>query len=115
MTQNFITCDRDQDLLLPPSLKDWLPDDHLAWFVLDAVDELDLSDFYADYREDGWGAAAHDPKMMVALFISAYSIGVRSSRPIQPPGQEDVAFRLIGAGQAPDHSPIARLLARREH
>ena len=46
-TQNFIACDRDQELLLPPSLKDWLPNDHLAWFVLDAVDELDLADFYA--------------------------------------------------------------------
>ena len=53
-TQNFIACDRDQELLLPPSLKDWLPDDHLAWFVLEAVDELDLSTFYASYRADGW-------------------------------------------------------------
>jgi transposase len=114
MAQNFLTCDRDQELLLPPSLKDWLPSDHLAWFVLDAVDELDLSDFYADYREDGWGAAAHDPKMMVALFIYAYSIGVRSSRQIERRCQEDVAFRVICAGQTPDHSTIARFLDRHE-
>jgi len=114
MAQNFLTCDRDQELLLPPSLKDWLPGDHLAWFVLDAVDELDLSDFYADYREDGWGAAAHDPNMMVALFIYAYSIGVRSSRQIERRCQEDVAFRVICAGQTPDHSTIARFLDRHE-
>src|SRR2546428_7123385 len=114
MAQNFLTCDRDQELLLPPSLKDWLPGDHLAWFVLDAVDDLDLSDFYADYREDGWGAAAHDPKMMVALFIYAYSIGVRSSRQIERRCQEDVAFRVICAGQRPDHSTIARFLDRHE-
>jgi transposase len=113
-TQNFIACDRDQELLLPPSLKDWLPDEHLAWFVLDAVDELDLSDFYADYRADGWGGAAHDPKMMVALFIYAYSIGVRSSRQIERRCTEDVAFRVICAGQTPDHSTIARFLDRHE-
>jgi transposase len=114
MTQNFITCDRDQDLLLPPSLKDWLSSDHLAWFVIDAVDELDLSEFYADYRADGWGAAAHDPKMMVALFIYAYSIGARSARQIERRCQEDVAFRVICAGSTPDHSTIARFLDRHE-
>jgi transposase len=114
MAQNFLTCDRDQDLLLPPSLKDWLPDDHLAWFVLDAVDELDLSDFYASYREDGWGAAAHDPKMMVALFIYAYSIGVRSARAIECRCHDDVAFRVICAGQTPDHATIARFRVRHE-
>ena len=107
-TQNFIACDRDQELLLPPSLKDWLPDDHLAWFVLESVDELDLSDFYASYRADGWGGAAHDPKMMVALYIYAYSIGVRSARAIERRCQEDVAFRVICAGQTPDHATIAR-------
>ncbi|MDP9261182.1 MAG: transposase, partial [Actinomycetota bacterium] len=113
-TQNFIACDRDQDLLLPPSLKDWLPNDHLAWFVLDAVDELDLSDFYASYRADGWGGAAHDPKMMVALFIYAYSIGVRSARTMERRCTEDVAFRVICAGQTPDHATIARFLKRHE-
>ena len=114
MAQNFLTCDRDQDLLLPPSLKDWLPDDHLAWFVIDAVDELDLSDFYADYREDGCGAAAHDPKMMVALFIYAYSTGVRSARQIERHCLEDVAFRVICAGQTPDHATIGRFKQRHE-
>jgi hypothetical protein len=59
MAQNFLPCDRDQELLLPPSLREWLPEDHLAWFVLDAVAELGLEPFYASYRRDGWGAAAH--------------------------------------------------------
>ena len=68
MAQNFIACDREQELLLPPSLREWLADDHLAWFVLDAVAEMDLGAFYASYRDDGWGRAAHDPAMMVALF-----------------------------------------------
>jgi hypothetical protein len=67
MPQNFIGCDRDQGLLLPPSLKEWLPESHLAWFVLEAVGELDLDAFYGDYRQDGHGRAAHDPAMVVAL------------------------------------------------
>lgn len=58
MAQNFLPCDRDQELLLPPSLREWLPEDHLAWFVLDAVAELDLGAFYLAYRHDGWGRAA---------------------------------------------------------
>src|SRR5919108_2190283 len=114
MAQNFLICDREQPLLLPPDLHDWLDEDHLAWFVIDAVDELDLSEFYADYRDDGWGAAAHDPKMMVALFIYAYSIGVRSARKIERHCQVDVAFRVICAGSTPDHSTIARFLDRHE-
>jgi transposase len=113
-TQNFIACDRDQELLLPPSLKDWLPNDHLAWFVLEAVDELDLSAFYSTYRADGHGRAAHDPSMMVALYIYAYSVGVRSSRAIERRCHEDVAFRVICANQAPDHATIARFRARHE-
>jgi hypothetical protein len=55
MAQNFIACDREQELLLPPSLREWLPDGHLAWFVLDAVGEMDLGAFYAGYRDDGHG------------------------------------------------------------
>ncbi len=114
MPQNYIPCDRDQELLLPPNLKDWLPQDHLAWFVLEAVDELDLGRFHASYRADGWGRAAHDPKMMVALYVYAYSIGVRSARAIERRCHEDVAFRVICAGQAPDHATIARFRARHE-
>ena len=83
MAQNFLACDRDQELLLPPSLREWLPEEHFAWFVIDAVSELDLSAFFASYRVDGHGRAAHDPAMMVALLLYAYAIGERSSRRIE--------------------------------
>ncbi len=83
MPQNFLPCDRDQSLLLAPDLRDWLPEDHLAWFLIDAVAELDLSAFLGDYRSDGHGRAAHDPEMMVALLIYSYATGERSSRKIE--------------------------------
>src|SRR3954466_3382818 len=114
MAQNFIACDREQELLLPPSVRDWLPEEHLAWFVLDAVGEMDLGAFYAGYRDDGHGRAAHDPAMMVALFVYAYAIGVRSSRAIERRCHDDVAFRVITANQAPDHATIARFRVRHE-
>lgn len=114
MAQNFLPCDRDQQLLLPPSLREWLPEDHLAWFVLDAVDEIDLSAFYGAYREDGWGRAAFEPAMMVALLLYAYAIGERSSRGIERRCREDVAFRVITANRVPDHATVARFRARHE-
>src|SRR4051812_30801210 len=77
MGQNFIGCDREQELLLPPSLREWLPEGHLAWFVIDAVAEMDLTGFYAAYRADGHGRAAHDPAMMVALLLYSYAVGER--------------------------------------
>ena len=73
MAQNFVACDREQELLLLSSLREWLPEGHLAWFVIDAVAELDLSAFYGAYRADGHGRAAHDPAMMVALLLYAYA------------------------------------------
>jgi transposase len=110
--QNFIACDREQALLLPPSLRDWLPAGHLAWFVLDAVAELDLTAFYADYRADGHGRPAHDPAMMVALVLYGYAVGQRSSRRIERCCVEDVAFRVIAANLVPDHATIARFIER---
>ena len=83
MAQNFLTCNRDQPLLLPPDLRDWLPADHLAWFVIEAIDELDLEPFYAAHRSDGHGAPAHEPKMMVGLLAYSYAVGERSSRGIE--------------------------------
>jgi transposase len=115
MAQNFVACDREQELLLPPSLREWLPQDHLAWLVLEAVGELDLSAFYRAYRDDGHGRAALDPAMMVALLLYAYAIGVRSSRAIERRCREDVAFRVITANRAPDHATVARFRARHEH
>jgi transposase len=114
MAQNFLTCDRNQTLLMPPDLRDWLDEDHLAWFVIDAVAELDLEPFYASYRADGHGAAAHDPRMMVTLFAYAYAVGERSSRGIERRCREDVAFRVICANQAPDHATIARFRVRHQ-
>jgi transposase len=115
VAQNFLPCDRAQELLLPPSLREWLPQDHLAWFVLDAVDEIDLSAFYGAYREDGWGRAAFEPAMMVALLLYAYAVGERSSRTIERRCREDVAFRVITANRIPDHATIARFRVRHEH
>jgi transposase len=88
MSQNFLACDREQELLLPPSLREWLPDDHPAWFVIDAVAEMDLAAFYA-YRADGHGRAADDPAMMVALLLYVYAVGERSSRRIERRCVED--------------------------
>jgi transposase len=112
--QNFIACDREQELLLPPNLREWLPEDHLAWFVLDAVEEIELSAVHDAYRADGWGRAAFDPKMMVALLLYAYAVGERSSRGIERRLREDVAFRVIAVNQAPDHATIARFRVRHE-
>ncbi len=114
MAQNFIACDREQELLLPPSLREWLPEGHLAWFVLDAVAAMDLAPFVAGYRHDGWGRAAHDPAMMVALLVYGYAIGERSSRRIERRCHDDVAVRVITANQAPDHTTIARFRQRHE-
>ncbi len=108
MAYNFLPVERDQLYLMPPSVTDWLDEDHLAFFVLDAVDEMDLDPFYAKYREDGCGAPAYDPKMMVALLIYAYCLGVNSSRQIERACQVDVAFRVVAANQIPDHTTIAR-------
>lgn len=111
---NFASVDRDQLMLMPPSVADWLPEDHLAWFVIDVVAELDLSEFLLAYRADGRGGVAYDPSMMVALLVYAYSIGERSSRRIERRCVEDVAFRVIAANQAPDHATIARFRAVHE-
>ena len=114
MAQNFIACDRDQELLLPPSLREWLPEGHLAWFVIDAVAALDLRPFYVIYRDNGQGRAAHDPAMMVAVLLYSYAIGERSSRRIERRCIEDVATRVICANQCPDHTTVARFRQRHE-
>src|SRR5271170_6318852 len=114
MPQNFIACNRDQELLLPPNLKEWLPEDHLAWFVLAAVEEIDVSVFLAAYRADGHGRPAHDPAMMLALLLYAYCKGQRSSRQIEFACVENVAYRVIAANQRPDHTTIARFRQRHE-
>lgn len=114
MTQNFLSCDREQELLLPPSLREWLGEDHVVWCVLDAVETMDLTGFYGAYRADGHGRAAHDPAMMVALLLYSYACGERSSRRIERRCSEDVPTRVICANRVPDHTTIARFRARHE-
>ncbi len=108
MAYNFLPCDRNQAYLLPPSLVDWLPEDHLAWFVLDAVEQIDLAQFYKKYRADGVGNSAFQPSMMAALWIYSYCTGERSSRKIEKYCQTDIAYKVITANQQPDHSTISR-------
>ena len=114
MPQNFLSGDRDQPLLLPPDLRDWLPENHLAWTILDVVAEMDLTAFYRDYRADGHGRAAYEPAMMVALLLYAYARGERSSRGIERECEEDIAYRVIAVNQRPDHATIARFVQRHE-
>jgi transposase len=114
MPRNFLACDREQSFLLPPDVREWLPEEHLAWFVLDAVGVMDTAAFYAVYREDGHGRAAYEPSMMIALLLYCWSRGVRSARRIERACLEDVACRVIAAQQRPDHATIARFVVRHE-
>jgi transposase len=114
MAYNFLACDRDQPFLLPPDLRDWLPANHLAWFILDVVDQLNLGPFLAAYRADGHGRAAYDPKALLGVLLYAYCLGVRSSRQIERRCSEDIPFRVLAANQTPDHVTIARFRVRHE-
>jgi len=108
MRKRFRVCDLNQPFLLPPSLQDWLPEGHLAGFVADLSEELDLSSIYATYaRKDGRGQAAYHPLLLVRLLIYAYCLGVMSSRRIERATYEDVAFRYLAADQHPDHDTVA--------
>jgi transposase len=112
MAHNFLRAERDQPFLLPPDLRDWLPADHLAWFVLDVVDQLDLAPFYGAHRADGHGHPAYDPKLLLGVLLYAYCVGVRSSQQVERRCIEDLAFRVLAANQAPDHVTIARFRVR---
>jgi transposase len=114
MSQNFLSCDRGQVLLMPPSLADWVEDDHLVWTVVGAVEKMDLTGFYGAYRANGQGRAAYDPEMMVQLLMYSYARGNRSSRGIERACREDVTYKLISALRAPDHSTIAEFRRRHE-
>jgi transposase len=114
MAYNFLRGDRDQPYLLPPDLRDWLPEGHLAWFILDVVDQLDLEPFLRAYRADGHGHPAYDPKMLLGMLLYAYAIGVRSSRQIERRCREDLAFRVLAGNQLPDHVTVARFRVRHQ-
>src|SRR4030043_207537 len=114
MAYNLIESNREQMYLMPVSLQDWLPEGHLAWFMLDAVEAIDLTKFYLKYRADGWGRAAYDPQMMVSLLLYAFCLGVRSLRQIERGCEVDVAFRVIAGNLRPDYSTICRFRSGNE-
>jgi len=105
--------DLDQQYLLPPSVRDWLPQDHLAWYIHDAVESLDSDQLLDRYRVCGKGELAYDPRMMLRVLIYAYCTGVFSSRKIAKQLEDSVPFRVLAANQMPDHRTICRF--RAEH
>ena len=113
MGKSFRSDDLNQSLLLPPSLHDWLPENHLARFLVDVVETLDLSAIHASYDAgDGRGQSAYAPAMMVRVLLYGYSTGTYSSRKIQSKTFEDVAFRFLSADEHPDHSTLAEFRKR---
>ena len=105
MKTRFKPCERKQMLLLPPSIMDWLPEEHLVHFIIDVVEQLDLSNIYSSYDSRS-GQPPYDPTMMTALLLYAYCVGVPSSRQIEKRTYEDVAFRMLTANRHPDHDSI---------
>jgi transposase len=97
----------EQDLLLPPSLRDWLPEDHLAYFVSDLIDQLDLSAITAVYEDEERGYPPYHPVMLTKVLVYGYCVGVFSSRRIQRRLLEDIPFRVLAAGNEPDFRTIA--------
>ena len=114
MAKGYLTVDRDQPFLLPPDVREWLPREHLAWYVLDAVAALDTSGFHASRRLGGVGRRGYDPDMLLALLVYCYSQSVRSSRRIEQLCVQDVACRVICGNRVPDHTAIARFRADNE-
>jgi transposase len=113
MAKTFRPYVPEQELLLPPSVKDWLPADHLAYFVSDLVDELDLSAIVASYEAEERGFPPYHPVMLTKVLLYAYCVGVYSSRKIERRLIEDVAFRMLAAGNQPDFRTISEF--RRRH
>jgi transposase len=113
----FINADRDSDYLLPPSVDEWLPEDHLARFVVEVIEQMDLSEFTRQYA--GRGSAAHHPTVLLALLIYGYASGVHSSRKIERATYDSLAFRYVAANTHPDHDTLAtfrrRFLVQIEH
>lgn len=113
MAKSFLPYQVDQHLLLPPDMRRWLPEGHLALFVLDVVQALDLSEIYKGYKgKDDRGRAGYHPTMMVALLVYAYCVGKPSSRKIEKATYEDVAFRVLAGDDHPDHDSIAAFRKR---
>jgi transposase len=107
MAKGYRTYLPEQDLLLPPSLREWLPENHLVYFVSDVVDQLDLSAMYGVYEKEKRGQPPYDPRLMTKLLVYGYCTGVFSSRRIQKRLQEDIPFKVLGAGNEPDFRTIS--------
>ena len=101
MSKTYLPYDPDQQLLLPAALQEWLPDDHLAYFISDVVDQLDLSSITARYEGERRGGPPYHPRMMVKVLLYGYCIGVASSRRIAQRLHEDIAFRVLAANNTP--------------
>jgi transposase len=110
MMEHFVLADRDTDFLLPPSIQDWLPEEHLARFVVEVVDQLDLSELTRQYT--GRGSRAHHPGVLLSLLIYGYATGVFSSRKIERATHDSIAFRYLAANTHPDHDTIATFRRR---
>ena len=111
MPTSYLPYEPDQDLLLPHSLREWLPEDHLAYYISDTIDALDLRAFYARYEDGGPRNQPFHPAMMVKVLVYGYATGVFSSRKIAKKLHEDVAFRLLGAGNFPKHRTLCEFRA----
>jgi transposase len=107
----FVDCERNQAFLLPPDLRDWIPEDDLAHFVIEAVERVEMSTFKVNHR--GTGSAQYHPRMMLALLIYCYANGIFSSRRIERATHRDIGVRFVAANVHPDHDTIAAF--RREN
>jgi transposase len=114
MAYNYTTCNHDQLYLLPPSMKEWLGEDHFVWFLLEALGQMDLSAFHAAHRADGKGQKAHHPEIMLAAMLYGYCHGERSSRQLERLCEESVPYRILASDTAPDHCAFARFRQRHE-
>ena len=107
MSKSYRPYDPDQQLLLPAALREWLPDDHLAYFISDVVDQLELSEITARYEWESRGGPPYHPRMMVKVLLYGYCVGVASSRRIAQRLHEDIAFRVLSANNTPDFRTIS--------
>ena len=114
MALGYRRVDRDQQFLLPPDMREWLPESHLVWFVIESVEQLDTSGFHERSVLGGVGRAGFDPEMLLMLLVYGYAQGVRSARQIARLCEVDVGFRVICAQDAPQHSTISRFRAAHE-
>jgi len=112
-TTKFLSYEPGQSLLLPPNLLDWLEEGHPAYFILDVVEALDLSEIFSSYDGSRGGRPGFDPRLLVCLLIFGYCVGVTSSRKLEKATYESIPFRVLAANQHPDHATIAEF--RRRH